>query len=87
MTEIQQFKKYRCRIKFRPTYHGRKLREGLSCANGHVVDLAAMYIQDECDYHEGEWVMHRPHLKYIIEGRLRWISSGDVEVLGELSYD
>lgn len=82
--EIEQFDHYKCKVKLRPSYDGRPLKDGANALDGKTLILQADWVQDDDDQYPGEWALSSISydLHEITGGAVSWISSGDVEILG-----
>ena len=79
-----QHSTYLCKINFRETYKGHKLKEGLEELNGTEIELYCAWICEEEERYAGECAMTTMNaLKNdtLIRHNLSWIASGDLEIL------
>ena len=85
MCEIEHLGRYKCKVKLRPSYDGRPLKDGAKALDGKILILQADWVQDDDDQYPGEWALSSIYfneLSMITGGAVSWISSGDVEILG-----
>jgi len=77
--------KYLCRIKQRPEYRGRKLKESCKVLDGLEMELEYQWLMDESDPYPNEVALsaydENYHNKLMTLAGITWIASGDVEII------
>lgn len=81
---MEQFKKYRCKIKIRPEYEGRKPKPECLKLNDVISDFQVMFWMDKEDNYPDEWALVPVVCNLFRGANIVWIASGDVEVLEEI---
>ena len=82
--KIELYEMYQCKIKSRPEFKGRKIRDDLDRLDRMEFNLFAMWLQDNEDPYPGEFAMGETGtnaLSIASDNKLVWISSGDVEII------
>jgi len=78
--KLEQFKKYKCKIKLRKTYKGQALKSEAIPHNAKVLVFFCDYLMDDEDKYPNEFVM-TPVERLV---GLSWIASGDLKIIKEV---
>lgn len=79
--EWDQFDVALCRIKPRPMYDGRPVKQSALLREGMLVQLTALWQCEEDERYPGEWALALPVGDTFSVLGCGWIASGDVELL------
>jgi hypothetical protein len=82
---LERFEIYKCKIKLRPTYKGRPLKEKVKQLDGKIFELECMWQCEEDENYPGEYAMgprdNKKAREAFMKADIGWMASGDMEIL------